>query len=1123
MHTIRTLLVLAVAAAQAAADQTVPRAEESLPLQQLAPLVLALGSKDCAILCPDDAALRGAAVKLADTIRAKTGRRPRIARDTAAPETLGRGPLLVLGNLVLSAAGKKLYFTGYDFTDYAWPGKGGHVVRTIRDPFGTGAHVLMIGGSYPEDVAGAAGRAAEIVAERGPNLGYINDVKLGKHADVIGGWTSALLKKDVKWSSKGVSVQWAYQQQIGKAGMGYLRTGDEAYLRVYKKELLYLLDWALPEAKTNRWLPMHSLIDTYLLPWDLFADHPLFSAEERRQIDEKFLLLACSQQAARALHAERRGPKNNHELGRAMDAYWLARYFKRRYRIPEADAWLSIVDRFFGHQMLSSKPKEDRIFYAYRCSLLCTLLYALATDNREYLGGRALREATDRAIMECSVGHPPMTYLGARAVAAGDPTYLTLMSHAGGDAYIKYCAGMRGAVILGEHLRSFCGFTTPQEKKELLGAVVAPLDPSWGRRKAHPPGAFDKLVIRDSYAPDSFWLKMDGIYGGDHSFPDANCIVSHQERGVLWLGVEYEYRGPTASTVRQHNGVFAARNGQGPAVPQRFARLLYVDKLGDTLDVAGGALDGYGDVGWERHLLRSKDAWTFVLDRVLAAKPGELLVARHWHLKQRYGKRAREYVRAKGGVVCREGPLALHLESVGVPPDGVSGTAHRAETVRLMTRAGSPVQMASLLYVDDQPDAARYALAQTAKGWRITDRQQNRTLGLALRDGRLALSPAAAGASVVPPPKTLPLTLRPPRTTLPWQRVRVGEEITAVAIQEERIAAATKSGLIVVVARNGANRRQVKVAGHVHALHFLGGDLLVGQENGTISRFDELGREMWSVTIPYVRSKADKWNERTSRIREITAADMDGDGTPEILLSNGDGYLYAFTATGEQIWKKEARRGVNIALTPTTISGQFALFGGASGTTLLAWANAYNRWGKVMVQLSGPTAHGQQLRDLRLFDLDNDGEREIIAAFDAPAGQIFVYPEGTSKNWRRDLVWKADVGGSPDALAIRRYRGTTQILCGSRGRYLHALNGADGKQQWFCWLGDEPRMLWPRADGTVLAVCPSGNVLVVSADGRLLGRDELGAEITALLRPGEHRVAPGALLIGTRDGVLHIL
>lgn len=1122
--------------AQAAASNARAGAAADSGLQALAPLVLDLRSSDCAILCPADVALQGAARELAAAVRNRAGRSPRIVPDTAAPETLGRGPLLMLGNLALGAASRRLYLTAYDFTDYAWPGQGGYVVRTIRDPFGAGSHVLMIGGSAPEDIVAAARRAAAIIAERGPSLGYVNDVKLGRNADAIKGWTAGLLDPAVKWPNKGVSDSWPYVQQIGMAAMGYLRTGDEAYLNVFRDEMRAFFAFSLPRLEAKESVAIHSLLDAILLPWDLLADHTFFTAAERLEFDANLLRIARSQEGPlpRGKPEKEPAPKrevkpgvrNNHSLGRALDAFWLSRYFGRRYRIEDANDWLAAAESTFAPQMLASKPTEDRIYYQYSSSLMGTLVYALAAGKDDYLRSRVLRQAADRAILECDAGYGPMTYLSACAVSMNDPTCLTLSAHAGGDAYVRYCAGMRGAELIGENFRSFCGFTTPREKKEFIGAVVAPLEPAWYRWQGgadQPEGVFDKLVLRDGFAPDSFSLKIDGIYGGDHSYPDANCIVAYRDHGTPWLRVEYERSGPTCSTVRQQNGVFVARNGQAPDRPQRFARLLYVGEAGAGIDAAGGVLEGGGAATWQRHLLRKRGAWTLVLDRAGAGKQGEFLVERHWHMLTRFGKQASEFFELPDGVVCRQGKWAFHLQSAGLPPEGMSGTSSRAEILRAEMPAGGHVDIAALLYVDDQPAARRYELARTAQGWRITDMKEGRVLDAGFSQRRLTVSPGAGADAGGPAPRTQPL--KPPcaRVTLPWRTTTLGAEISAVAAAGERVAAGTRNGTVAVLDSNGRTCWQANVASRVLALHFLANDLLVGEDNGTLARFDASGRRLWSVTIPYVRVGYEHWSDGRSRIREITAADINGDGNAEILCSNGDRHIYAFTGAGKQMWKAESRRGVHVALTPATEAGKFVLLGGVTGPTLLGWINKYDARGEHLGALVSPEAWAQQIRDIRLFDLDGDGTREIVGAVDAPAGQVLAYPGTSGSFWGRKPAWIADVGGSPDALALRRYHDAVQVLCGSRGRYLHALDGATGEQVWFCWLGDEPRMLWPRADGTVLALCASGTVFIVGAEGRLLARDELGAELTAFLRPGEHRAQPPALPVGGKNGTLYLL
>ena len=198
-------------------------------------------------------------------------------------------------------------------------------------------------------------------------------------------------EKDVEWIKKGIAVDWRYQQQIGKAGMGYLRTGDEAYLRVYRDELVYFLDWALPRANVDRWHPVHSLIDTYFAPLGPSSRTILSS---RPKIDASWTRSSCRSPAAprELANCTRARFRTITRSAEQWTRTGCPRYFKRRYRIAEADEWLETIARFFSLQLEVSKPREDHVYYAYRCSLLCTLLYALATDNQEYLDSRALRE-----------------------------------------------------------------------------------------------------------------------------------------------------------------------------------------------------------------------------------------------------------------------------------------------------------------------------------------------------------------------------------------------------------------------------------------------------------------------------------------------------------------------------------------------------------------------------------------------------------------------------------------------------------------------------------------------------------------------------------------------------------
>jgi len=627
-----------------------PPAEESLPLRPLSPLVLDLASPDCAISCPQDPVLRRAAEELTAAVAERTGRRPRMVADDVDVATLGKGPVLVMGNLVESKLGRKLYLTGYDFTDYAWPGKGGHVLRTIRDPFGTGAHVLMVGGSCPEGIAAAARVAGEVIRKQGSRLSYMNVVELGLNADVIRGWTERYKNDDPKlWDHLGPLGSWTYLEQIGKAAMGFLRTGEEEYLRHFRRELLYYFEHNVYEWKKyheGRLPSSHSAIDMIAVPWDLLADHPFFSAEERRQIDEKFLFLACGPEGPRGFHRVRWGLHSNLPLGKALDGYWLGRYFLRRYEIEEGRRWMIMANNVFAGLMVSAKPYEDNNSHQFNASLLAGLMYACAAGREDYFRSRALREAAERFLMIYMRGYHSV-YMAATAVVTNDPTYLSLEVGLSSEAYVKQCAAMARTHCLGENLRSFCGFTQPKVRKNLIGVHVAPLEPNWykvkakGTQRPHslyrfttpPDQCFDKATIRDGFGAKDFILMVDGLSGGLHSFQDAGCITRYNDRGHKWLRSAVSLAAPPAATVRDENGVFVGLDGQGPGLIHYAARILYANRLDGEHDALGTALEGIGDIDWRRHILRRRGAWTLVVDQAVVRKTGEAYLDRRWHFR----------------------------------------------------------------------------------------------------------------------------------------------------------------------------------------------------------------------------------------------------------------------------------------------------------------------------------------------------------------------------------------------------------------------------------------------------------------------------------------------------------
>ena len=1124
-------------------------AAESTELAPLPDLHLRLDAEGVVVVAPGGEEYQAVARTLAEGIQEHASQAPRIVNDSTAPAELGPGPILVLGNLLDSRVARQLYLHGYDFTDYSWPSPDGHVVRTIRDPFGTGAHVILLGGSDVAGVAEAAKTLLAIVAKHGPTLGYANRVRLGRWADEIRSYSEELLADDdAVWLRSGVSGSWDYQIQIARAGIGYLRTGDEAYLPVFDRELRYWFDHDVYHPKGDAPQMLHGFLNTILIVWDLIRDHPYFDEEKRNRFDRDFLYVFRSREGPGRIDgaSKRTIIRDNHGTRTALDAVFGGRYFLRRFGLPDGRRWLEIADRYFAVQMASSKPVEDSWGHQWAASLYNTVVYAMATGQHEHFRSDLFKLAADRALIAHDAGEGPVGYLAACAVAADDAGYLS--GWQGGEEQGKHCAAMRGNGD--EYLRSFCTGLLPKNREDLLGIAIAPDDRLWydtiDGAGFNPGGlfvvtpereeCFDKISIREGWQRDDYYLLFDGISGGHHSYQDGNCIVRFCEGGPSWIAPQHSTS--ASATVRSQNGVFVAFDGAGPGQLHRYARRLYAAEKSGYM-AAAGALEGVGEVDWQRHILRKSGKWTLIIDRAIVRRRGEVLAERHWHL-------AGDVVAGNDGLVCTQNwqgrPRVLHLQSAGVKPEGMAGTNHRVETVRAEATPDHPLELATLLYVNADPTTIEFTLTKTEAGWRVDGRNGAEFISAdsARDDGMVVLSsdmtvviggdatppaPSYAEALTVRPVlqrETLPLRPATTATALPWKSFAVSEEpVTAVALAEGgRLAAGDAAGKVVLFASEGGKLAEMKLDSRILSLHFVGDDLLAGEDRSCLTRLSPDGTERWRVEMPYRPMAWPYWSEQQSRVREITSADINDDGKEEILISNADRRVYAFTGEGKQLWEASVQWGVYTAMTVGRHQGKFALFGGASQPAMHGWCIVYGGEGRLKTHFLRPDLISWsipcQFRDMRLADVDGDGRAEVINAVDTNCRQLVVY--------QRDgkVRWDADVAGAALAVAVRHADDAATVYCSSASGYISAFDGKTGRRHWACFVGEPAKLIAPSGRGTVVAVAPSGKVYLLSNVGELIGCHDLHSEATGLLRPGDHR-GSSAILLGTHDGRLLFL
>jgi outer membrane protein assembly factor BamB len=1123
-------------------------AEELPKLQPLPPLELDLGAASTTIVAPAAAEYAKIAQRLRRDLAAAVGHPPRIVADTLSPQDLGAGPILVLGNVMDSQLARKLYAGAYDFTDYSWPSAGGHVVRTIRDPFATGAHVIMLGGSDAAGVADAAAALVVLVQQRGGRLGYVNRVKLGRWAALIQGYTAAILRdKDETWRRTGYSGSWEYQIEIAKAAIGYLRTGEEAYLPLFARELRYWFDHDVFHPRSDATQMLHGFLNTILIPWALVRDHPFFTPPQRQQLDADFLAVFSSAEGPGRIDSESRHHqiRGNHSTRTGLDAFFGGRYFTRRFGYEPARRWTEIADRFFAQQMQCGKPNEDSWGHQWAASMFNTAVYFLAAGKDEYFQSEGFRRAADRALIAYDAGSAPLGYMAACALGSGDTGYLS--GYAGGEALVRRCAAMGG--LGDEYLRSFSTGRPITPRADLLDVAIAPLDRLWyetidgGRKQAglfvntEPLTAcFDKISIRESWAGNQYYLLLDGLSGGGHSYQDANCLVRYAERGLQWATDTYQ--ADASATVRAQNGVYVAIDAAGPGRLHRFARKLYAGQSGPYMAIAS-ALEGLGDVDWQRHVVRRRGAWTLVIDRALAKRPGELLAERHWHLNGQITPRP-------DGLVSQAGSQhrCLHLQTVGVAADGMHGTRDRVELVRGPATPERPLEIATLLSVNTNAQTADVRLARGAIGWRVQSSDGVEVLvpNTAGEAGVSILTPhenaviGAAPARALPPYEQASrvaeslaeggLSVHPkfPPLSLPWLVMPVGRRaVTAIARADDgRWAAGDAGGQVVLFAPGGSRRAAAQFPSSILSLRFLGNDLLVGEDRGAITRLAGDGTQRWQRVIPWVSMAWSNWSEGRSRIREISTADVHGDGHAVILLANSDRRVYALSGHGQELWKASVTWGVYTAMTVGQYHGAFALLGGTSRPSIFGHCVLFGADGQMLTHYARPDliswSNPSQFRDLRLADLDGDGKPEAICAVDTDCRQLVVY-RGDGR-----LLWDADVAGAAEALAVApatAARGPV-VYCGSASGYVCGFDGRTGHRRFASFVGEPTNFVASLADGRVIAAAATGKVFVLDAEGSVAGCDVLDHGVTGLLRPGEDRSA-NAVALGTDDGRLLVL
>ena len=322
-------------------------------------MLVADGKPQAVIVAPAGERYGDAIRTIQGAVRKCAGVELPVRRDGVDPEALLKEQNVVaLGNMATNPFVEHMYRQWYVLLDLKYPGKGGHVVRSLHNPYATGRNVIWIGGS---DDAGV-GRAAEVfgglLKPGSPfKVGWLMQIQLGegmvppKIGDdvpdwVVYSWRDSWRKVGEKTIGYAPSTYFGWNP-ISIAGVLYYMTGRKEYLDYFKA-------MAMPNSKKiplpNRTDaafndPMNPLVKNYHYRahlvdcvYDLIEESPLFTNDERLFLTNKLVE-----------HQDDYDPKDNyprpnnsrHGMWHMLNIYTGSRYLSKYYPSPR---WVKRMD-----------------------------------------------------------------------------------------------------------------------------------------------------------------------------------------------------------------------------------------------------------------------------------------------------------------------------------------------------------------------------------------------------------------------------------------------------------------------------------------------------------------------------------------------------------------------------------------------------------------------------------------------------------------------------------------------------------------------------------------------------------------------------------------------------------
>ncbi|MGN6758134.1 MAG: hypothetical protein ACTHMJ_17280, partial [Thermomicrobiales bacterium] len=830
---------------------------------------------------------------------------------------------ILLGNLSTNPDLAALYCAYLCPVDADFPGPGGHYVRTLCDPWGDGANRIVVGASSDDELLPAAEAfAARLVCDGDTvSVPYLHEARISP--DFVSAYPEVTFEPDDVYRAEvqerarqayATRAHRAMTPYISHAAFMYQLTADERFAQLYL-DLFQEMVEAVAHWEEDTWGPWGFDADFQSVPmvqgWHAISDAPVFTDEDRCHIASHLVAYLKNNE----VHWENHRPKGNtltrqnHFTFASLGLLYGAQTFGACYHLPDAARWLARADECFAPQLLAAKATEDCESYGW-LTFAHTLRYALVRPVPSFFTDGACRALLDRGLANMDNFGYQVSY-GDNASYTGSFSELAYWRPA---AWVLGDLRYRALIERKEAVRPSHGpwviesigyrFDLPPDAGTEQGiqpakVTVLPIDPAYYQTHGGGPlpigEGFDKVAFRDSFNPDDPYLLLDGIANGSHGHRDANAMVRFTSQERIWLE-DADYDKVAANF---HNTLIVTRDGESGVLPP-YARLDTIVSAGRVALAESTVLD-VGGSDWTRTILWVRALGFVVVDRVVARQAGEFDLRCLW--------RTVGDAKLVDDQTWRITMVPASLNIVAAPPPTANWSVEEIEepyvrvtwptypyaepNVRVLRQgvtaplaAGEECVLVSFLLDGDRPAMVR----RDEQGW-VHGRVGERDFRLWLGGQSLAVSGAPAGLTA--------------RLLYADQDDLVAVGLTGAGAGQFSGAWERSEGALVAAHRASA-WSSADEAGWRDTLAAL--DQALAAQSAEETAPTATAPQAPSGT-PATAQGRELWRIEGLARGPVAVADLDNDGSDEVLVGTSDGTLLAYRA-GERLWAQRTPAAV---------------------------------------------------------------------------------------------------------------------------------------------------------------------------------------------------------------------